>query len=489
MNIGIVGAGTMGAGIALTALYAGLNVTLYDLAPEVLDKAETYIETFLAKKNQAEAVQRLVLTSELADMAACEIVIEAIIEQREAKQALIRQLDEICTGEAIFATNTSTIAVTTIASASKHPWRVGGMHFFNPAPVMQLVEIIRAVQTDETVITRLTALSETMGKTPIIVNDSPGFIVNRVARPFYLEALRIVQEGIATPQQVDAVMELGAGFRMGPFRLMDLIGLDVNFAASQSMFEQTFYEPRFRPSPLQARMVQANQLGRKTGKGWYDYGDDAPPYTLPTVPDVPPPTEVIYSPFETPLHHLCVSRGCTFTESREKATIWLSRDVLRPPPKDTLLLVDSTAYHVIPTGMIAYDGVVLDGTKVITLSNGRGDTEEKVLRAETFMNGLGLAVIWLNANATEGHVLSRILYQLINEAAFAAGENVAEMAAIDTAMKLGMNFPSGPLEYALKIDLERLYMGLNGLYLHYQDERYRMAPLLTHLSGASEKFK
>lgn len=278
-RVGIVGAGTMGRGIAYVAITHGAQTTLYDVASGALENAAAQIEAWLheaAAKGRLDeteaqrARERLQLSTALEDLAGADVIIEAAPEDLALKQEIFRQLDAICPPETILASNTSSLPITALGAVTRRPERVAGMHFFNPAPVMRLVEIVRGLVTSEETLRALADLARRWGKTPVIVKDTPGFLVNRVARPFYLEALRLVGEGIADPPTIDRLVR-ALGFRMGPFELMDLIGLDVNLAVSESVYHAFFEEPRFRPHPLQRQMVQAGRLGRKTGKGWYEY--------------------------------------------------------------------------------------------------------------------------------------------------------------------------------------------------------------------------
>lgn len=277
--IGICGAGTMGAGIAIAGIQAGYDVVLFDVKEDVVQKAHTYIVDQITKavergkltQEQADAATgRVQTTTSLDDMAPCDIVIEAIIEDKDIKQQLFAALEERLAADAIIATNTSSIAVTSLAAGLQHPERFAGMHFFNPAHIMKLVEVIRGARTSETTVERILELSRALGKSPAVAKDVPGFIVNRVARNFYNEAMRICMEGAATIEQVDTLIK-AVGFKMGPFELMDLIGVDTNLQVTKSMWEQYFYEPRFAPSLMQEQYVQAKLWGRKTGEGFYRY--------------------------------------------------------------------------------------------------------------------------------------------------------------------------------------------------------------------------
>ncbi len=284
VRIGVLGAGTMGSGIALTILLADMPVTLYDVSAEMLEKAKGYIESHLERKGKSDNIAYLNLTSHLDDLSSAMVLIEAAPEDLALKQEIFAALDRICPPSAILATNTSTLPVTAIAAATEQPQRVAGMHFFNPAPVMPLVEVIQGVQTHPDTIQSLVALASKLGKTSVVARDTPGFIVNRVARPFYGEALRILGEGVTTYDKIDQIVRLGGGFRMGPFELMDLIGIDVNLAAMQSMYQQTHGEPRYKPHLIQDQMVQQKALGRKSGRGFYDYSVERQPEEVQLAP-------------------------------------------------------------------------------------------------------------------------------------------------------------------------------------------------------------
>jgi 3-hydroxybutyryl-CoA dehydrogenase len=277
-TIGVIGAGTMGSGIAQVAAQNGFYTLLFDINEEVLEKAKTAIQNnllYLAEKQKISAEEKDNIYNRIkfiSDTNECiaDIFIEAIVEKTDAKVAIFNQLAEVNHSEVIFATNTSSLSVSAIQAKVMHPQRVVGMHFFNPAPLMKLVEVIKGNQTADEVVKTIYQLCQQLNKIPVLCKDAPGFIVNRVARHYYLEAMKLVEQGIASIETVDEIME-ASGFKMGPFRLMDLIGMDVNLAVSQSMYEAFNEAERFAPSSIQIDKVKKGELGKKTGKGFYTY--------------------------------------------------------------------------------------------------------------------------------------------------------------------------------------------------------------------------
>ncbi|MGH8973104.1 MAG: 3-hydroxyacyl-CoA dehydrogenase NAD-binding domain-containing protein [Acidimicrobiia bacterium] len=401
--IGVVGAGTMGAGIAEAAVRAGCTVCLHDAFPEAVAKAVERIGGSLKRsveKGRMEVAEakavlgRLNPAGDLSELSGAAVVIEAAPEDRALKDELFRRLDAACPAPTVLASNTSSLSVTTLQSAVADPTRVVGMHFFNPAPVMRLVEVIAGARSGEPALVAAEALARRMDKTPVRASDTPGFIVNRVARPFYGESLRMLGEGVADVDVIDDAVR-ALGFRMGPFELMDMIGVEVNLAVTRSVWEATYFESRYRPHPIQARLVEAGLHGRKTGRGFYGYDADGKRLD---------PTEGIGPPE-------------------------VSGQALPP---------------------------------------GRDETAAAAER-------LGLK--------GGGGIAARLLAMLINEAAFAADDGVAEPAGIDDALRLGANHPRGPFEWLDLLSPSLVLSIMEGLWDWYREERYRPAPGLRWRAG------
>lgn len=279
-TIGVVGAGTMGRGIAHVTALAGCNVVLNDVSDALLAKSIAALSTDLSKgvekgklteEDKRSTLSRIRTNSNFDLFASCEIVIEAAIERLDVKHDIFRRLEAICAPTTILASNTSSLSITEIASVVTRAERVVGLHFFNPPHLMKLVEVVNGHRTSDETTRASVAFVRKIGRIPVTAKDTPGFIVNRVARPFYGEALRLLGEGVASVEDIDRIVRLEGGFKMGPFELMDLIGIDVNFAVTQSMYEQSFGEPRYRPHIIQKNMVSAGLLGRKTKRGFYNY--------------------------------------------------------------------------------------------------------------------------------------------------------------------------------------------------------------------------
>ena len=505
--IGVLGAGTMGAGIALTALYAGHSVILAEVAPEALQRGREYIEGHLARKGRSESLRQLQLSNDLQALAGSDVVIEAINEDLELKRTVFAELDRICPPPTILASNTSTLSITAIAAATRTPERVAGMHFFNPAPLMRLVEVARGAATAQATLDALIGLAERMGKTPVLTLDTPGFIVNRVARPFYGEALRLLAEQVAGHEAIDLLVTLGGGFPMGPFELMDLIGLDVNLQAAQSMYDSTYGEPRYRPQSIQRRYVESGRLGRKTGVGFYQYPDGEKQWKPPEVPEPRQQSGFVLisdGSWGPEVGRLLVQAGYTLSEThgdlplaalivngREEGV----RDVLRRydrglAPEIPILCqtVDIALSEVEqsvqqPQRLIGFDGLFFAAGRVVTLVARPNLPDAARQAAETLVRSLGKLPVWVSESP--GLVLPRIVCCLANEAAFAVAEGVAEPEAVDTAMKLGVNYPQGPLEWAATLGYRKVIAVLDHLADEYGEERYRVAPWLRNRARRS----
>lgn len=284
MNVGIIGAGTMGIGIAQVAATNGCKVWVYDANPKQVETATVGLEKTLTKlvdkqkissEKMVEILANISVATELKDFKDCELIIEAIIENKDIKTKVFTELEKHVSKSCVIGSNTSSISITSIGAELQKPERFIGIHFFNPAPLMPLVEVIPSLLTEKSLAEKIYNLMKDWGKTPVIAKDIPGFIVNRIARPYYGEGLRIVEENIATVEQVDEAMKTIGNFKMGPFELMDLIGVDVNFSVTKTVYNEYFYDPKYKPSLLQQRMSEAKLHGRKTGKGFYDYSEGA----------------------------------------------------------------------------------------------------------------------------------------------------------------------------------------------------------------------
>ena len=486
----------MGRGIAQVAAIAGHAVWLYDPYPQALEQALREIRTDLQKQHERgrltgieEILARIQTTASLEDSAQAGLVIEAVPEKLELKQELLGKLGELNESN-ILATNTSTLSVSAIASRVKHPARVLGLHFFNPAQRMKLVEVVGGLQTDPGLLERMQTLMRSWGKEPVRVADSPGFLVNRVARPFYNEALRLHGEGLAK-EHIDWILK-GMGFPMGPFELMDLIGLDVNYAASTSVYQAFYGEPRYRPHPLQYQRVAAGLLGRKTGQGWYTYPPGPPP--PPTPPkahtrDIPLPLIVGPNPvaqeLRTSLKHTENAAEARFVlDCRVK--LERKHDFFENLPVVSLVWGHSASavqaeFRRRPVAGFSLVPPIRPATVVELYAPVSGSNEALEL-AQTYFAAHGYNTLVLPDQP--GGVAFRILALLINEALSAVAEGVASPADLNRAMRLGTGYPLGPLEWAERIWLKPLLRALEGLQAELGEERYRPHPLLRRMVAA-----
>jgi 3-hydroxybutyryl-CoA dehydrogenase len=499
--IAVLGAGTMGAGIAQLAAQSGARTLLYDPDEEALERGLEAARGRIARgiekgRLRQEQLGALEPAGELAALAEAELAIEAAPEDLELKRQLLRELAGHVAGDCVLATNTSSLSVTALAAGVPGPERVVGMHFFNPPPVMQLLELVAGERSGEAALARARAAGEAMGKTVIDAADGPGFLVNRCNRPFALEGLRLVEQRLATPEQVDRICRMAGGFRMGPFELMDLVGVDVGFTISRSFFEQSFGEPRWRPSPLAARAVAAGRHGRKTGEGWYRYPDGPPADPEPPEPGGGDGLVVVAGKGEIAedLAEAAVGAGWDVAapEDAEGEVPFLIVDcgghdaVLQGAPQ--LLLCDSAPLAAQdPGGPSAGFHLLPPFGRLAELTATPATAPATLAAAERFFATLGMVAE--RVGDAPGLVLGRIVAQLVNEACFAVGEGVGSAADVDAGMVLGLNHPRGPMEWGDEIGASGVLLLLTALQREYREERYRPAPELLRAARAGEPLR
>jgi 3-hydroxybutyryl-CoA dehydrogenase len=489
--LGVVGAGTMGAGIAQLGCAAGMRTLLHDPVPDALADGAGRVRNGLelwARKGRVDgtAAGLLETADSLEALAPCELVIEAAPERPELKRELFAELSRVCDPGAVLATNTSSIPVTVLAGASERPENVVGMHFFNPPPLMRLLEVIRADQTGDHALELARATGEAMGKRVILAADGPGFLVNRCGRPFGAEGLRLLQERIADHEQIDRICRMGGCFPMGPFELMDLVGVDVGFEVAKSFTELSFGEPRWKPSPIQARMVAAGRLGRKTRRGYYRYSAEG---YRPEDPEPPAPGgaagALVAILGEGPLAGGLRERArAAGYELREGGPAELVVDAgVEPaaaPPGGAPLLVLCAAGSLAARGEPGAIGFhllpPLDECRLVELTRLPTAQSFAAEAAQGFFARLGYTWEWVGD--APGLVLGRIVCQLVNEAAFAAGEGVGSEEDVDTGLTLGLNHPRGPFAWCEAIGVEHVCSVLDALWRERREERYRLAPAL-----------
>jgi 3-hydroxybutyryl-CoA dehydrogenase len=455
--VGVVGAGTMGIGIAQVAAAAGHRVFLLDALPGAAEKGKARLRQDIEKLaargriSQSEAAalfDRIVVVDGVEALAPAALVIEAIVENLQIKRDLFSRLEAIVPPETILATNTSSISVTSIARELNFPGRVVGMHFFNPAPIMKLVEVVSGVATERRHAQAVFSTAERWGKVAIHAKSTPGFIVNRVARPYYAEALRLYEEQVADPATLDALMIDGGGFRMGPFALMDLIGNDVNYEVTLSVFNAYFQDPRFRPSVAQLELVNAGRYGRKSGAGFYDYRENAD-MPVPVVTEAPPDAVPFRNfSFDSPF-------------SAEGVSIFLTDGQTARDRAATLC-----------TPVIVYDLVKnVAGPARIGFAASPEVPEAVVSRFAATLKAMGTKPTRLPD--WPGLVVMRTVSMLANEAFEAVLQGVSDEAGVDAAMRFGVNYPKGPIAWAREIGLRRIVSVIDAIQKLTGDPRYR----------------
>ena len=494
--VAVIGAGSMGAGIAQLAAQSGHAVRLHDAQPgasaaaviRIAADLEGAVKRSRLLGDERQAILRRIEVADLLEaLAGCDLVVEAIVERLEVKQGLFRKLEEVVGPDAVFATNTSSISITAVAQGLKHPSRLIGWHFFNPATRMRLVEIIPGVESDPSLAPMLRELSAAWGKTSVDAPNAPGFIVNRVARPYYAEGLRLLAERIAPAAAIDRLLREAGGFALGPFELMDLIGLDVNLAVTESVFQATACDPRYAPHLIQQEMVRSGRLGRKSGQGFYAYGKDVAPPTVTCVEATGAPPQLRHSSHANLLQPLLKRLGT--------AGVQMSLD--ENLPDETIAFGD---VHVALTdGRTAAERSVRDGGRKWLLLDLARDFSTTTLIGATasphaaaqlpelaaVLAPAGVALLALADVA--GLVVMRAVCCLGNEAADVMTWTPTSAMDIDTAMCLGTAYPVGPLAWADAIGISRAVEVLTNLQAHYGEVRYRRAPALTraHHSGVN----
>jgi len=484
LPVGVVGAGAMGRGIAQVLAQCGCLVQLHDANAAAVDAAIASIAQALGKqvdKGKLDAAKRdatlarLVPAHALDAFVGCTLVVEAIVENLDVKRALFKQIEAIVPPDAVLATNTSSLSVTAIAAQCARPARVAGWHFFNPVPLMRVAEVIDGLATDPAVGDALMELTRRLGHTPVRAKDTPGFIVNHAGRGYGTEALRIVGEGICDFIDVDRVMREAAGFRLGPFELMDLTALDVSHPVMEAIYRQYYDEPRFRPSVITAQRLAGGRLGRKTGGGFYPYGDDAAPLVEPRAPASLPASVWISRA------HVEAQSELTWLLEKMGATVEAG-----PVPSDDALIVvtplgcDATT-SAIEGGLDPERTVAIDTLAPLALRRTLMTTPVTLPVVRDEAHGLfasdGVAVTVIGDSP--GFIAQRILATVVNIACDIAQQKIASPSDIDLAVRLGLNYPNGPLAMGDALGPMKILTILRGMQDFYGDPRYRPSPWLT----------
>jgi 3-hydroxybutyryl-CoA dehydrogenase len=470
----------MGRGIVQVAAVGGMRVVMADARESAAHEAREFVGKMLARAVEKGGMEQAAATAALeririvrgpADFKDCHVVVEAIVENLEAKQKLFSELETVVAPDCILATNTSSLSVTTIAAKLRSPGRFAGFHFFNPVPLMRLVEVIAGLQTEDWVVEALMTVGRRMGREPVRLRDAPGFLVNQVGRGFTLEAAHLVHEGVASFADVDRVMREVGGFRMGPFELMDLTGLDVTQPASELIYQQFFHEPRYRPNLIMRSRYDAGILGRKSGKGFYAYDRDMKP-VVPPEPPAPTarPRSVWVSPAE-PRGHAALSELL--------AALGMPPEGGSAPSREALILVtplgEDATHTAVELGLdprrtVAVDTLFpLDKRRTIMGTVVTDPAYREAAHGLLAADGKPVTV----CRDSPGFIAQRIVAMIVNIGCSIAQARIAEPADIDKAVTLGLNYPNGPFRFGDVLGAERVYRVLASMYRIYGDPRYR----------------
>jgi 3-hydroxybutyryl-CoA dehydrogenase len=484
----LVGAGTMGSGIAQVAAEAGHRVLLFDARQGAAAEARVGLAAIfdglvakgrLGRDTAGAALARVVPIAALAEGSSARLAIEAVVESLPVKRSLLVELEDLLDADAVLATNTSSLSVTQLAQGLRRPGRLVGMHFFNPAPLMKLVEVVSGLHTAPEVAEAAFQLARAWGKVPVHARSTPGFVVNRIARSFYAEALALLQERAVQPHALDACLR-GAGFRMGPCELMDFIGHDVNLAVTQAIYEASFFDRRYAPSPVQRELVDGGLLGRKSRRGFYRYPEGPPP--LPgEVPGGPPaPRAVVVHGAGRIAEELAASaaRAGGRAARRRADSAWTGLEI----DGRRLVLTDGRPAQQLGAHAGTEDVAVFDwplqapAGQALAFAVSDGASGGWRALAPRWLSALGFLPVPL-ADAP-GLVVARTVAMLVNEAADAVLQGVCTREAADLAMKLGVHYPAGPFEWLSAWEAPRVIGVLDALDAHYRGERYRVSPWL-----------
>ncbi|MGW5613737.1 3-hydroxyacyl-CoA dehydrogenase [Streptomyces sp. NPDC003877] len=490
--VAVVGTGTMGQGIAQVALVAGHPVRLYDALPgrarQAADAIGARLDRLVEKERLTAADRdaaraRLLPAETLAELTDCSLVVEAVLERLDVKQELFRELEDVVDDDCLLATNTSSLSVTAIGGALRIPGRFVGLHFFNPAPLLPLVEVVSGFATDVTYATRAYETARAWGKTPVACADTPGFIVNRIARPFYAEAFAVYEAQGADPATIDAVLRESGGFRMGAFELTDLIGQDVNESVTRSVWESFFQDVRFTPSLAQRRLVESGRLGRKSGRGWYDHQDGAERPEPDTADERQPPAYVVAEGDLGPASDLLALIREAGIQVREEDEDNGTRLVL--PGGGQLALADGQTS--VEFRDVVYFDLALDYRKAtrIALAASQDTAPQTLAEAIGLFQALGKKVTVIGD--VPGMIVARTVARIIDLAHDAVAKGVATEEDIDTAMRLGVNYPLGPFEWSRRLGRSWAYALLDDLHLRDPSGRYAPSLALYRHAHASDQ--